>query len=151
MIKNYTSSVPAIRSLAYIEHQLVIHGATDIVKRYGPNKELTEICFAVETQGRRIPFMLPARVDRVEKVLLAQIRRPKPDTKQRVKEQAERTAWKIISDWVAVQMSLIELGQVEFLEVFLPYVYDATKQQTFFEKMKESGYRMLEAPKEQRS
>lgn len=143
MIKNYTSAVPASRSISYIEHQLVIHGATDIVKRYGPNKELTEICFAIDTKGARIPFMLPARVDRVEKVLMAQVRRPKPGTKQRVKEQAEKTAWKIISDWVAVQMSLIELGQVEFLEVFLPYVYDMNKQETFFEKMKGNGFLQL--------
>jgi hypothetical protein len=37
----------------------------------------------------------------------------------------------------------VELGQGEFLEVFLPYVYDPAKEQTFFERIKENGYKML--------
>ena len=61
----------------------------------------------------------------------------------RLMEQAERTAWKFLADWVDIQLGLVELGQGEFLEVFLPYVYDPAKQQTFFERIKESGYKML--------
>ena len=143
MIKNYTSSVPAIRSISYIEHQLVVHGARDIMKQYGSKGELSELCFTIETNGKRIAFALPARVERVEKILMAQVKKPRPDTKKRVKEQAERTAWKIISDWVVIQMSLIELGQAEFLEIFLSYVYDPAKRQTYFERMKENKFRQL--------
>ena len=143
MIKNYTSTVPAIRSISYIEHQLVSHGARDIMKRYGTKGELSEVCFTIEDKGIRIPFLLPARVERVEQTLIAQIKRPRADTQRKIKEQAERTAWKLLSDWVDIQMSLIELGQVEFVEVFLPYIYDATKQQTFFERFREDGYKLL--------
>lgn len=143
LIKNYTSTVPANRSISYIEHRLVKHGARDIIKRYGPGGELAEVCFTIVTQGRRIPFKLPARVDRVGKVLMGEVRRPRPDTEKRIKAQAERTAWKLLHDWVDIQLSLVELGQVEFLEVFLPYVYDAAKEQTFFERMKSGGYKLL--------
>ncbi len=113
------------------------------MKRYGPRGELSEVCFTIETNGKRLPFMLPARIDRVEKILMDEVRRPRPETKKRVKDQAERTAWKLLSDWVDIQISLIHLGQVEFLEVFLPYVYDPARHQTFFEKLKEGGYKML--------
>jgi hypothetical protein len=41
-------------------------------------------------------------------------------------------------------MSLIELDQVELVEVFMPYIYDYSKNQTLFEKMKVSGFAMLE-------
>lgn len=150
MIKNYTSTVPANRSISYIENRLVKHGARDIVKRYGPSGELSELCFSIETQKRRIAFKLPARVYRVEKVLMGEVRRPNINTEKRVKAQAERTAWKLLSDWIDIQLSLIELGQTEILEVFLPYVYDAAKGQTFFERMKEGGYRLLSAPREGR-
>lgn len=143
MIKNYTSTVPATKSIAYIEHQLIRHGARDIVKHYGPKGELEEVCFSMDTNGKRIPFALPARVYRVEKMFMDNIKRPRADTVKRVREQAERTAWKFLSDWVDIQMGLIELGQVEFLEVFLPFVYDVAKRQTFFEKMKGNGYLQL--------
>ena len=48
-------------------------------------------------------------------------------TKQRVKAatgQAERTAWRNVRDWVMAQMAIIEAGQVEMEEVFLPYLTD---------------------------
>lgn len=143
MVKNYTSTVPAMRSISYIENRLVKHGARDIFKRYGPEGELSEICFSIQTEGRRVPFQLPARVNRVEKVLKGEIKRPRPDTIKRIKAQAERTAWKLISDWVDIQLSLVELGQAELMEVFLPYIYDAAKEQTFFECMKEGKYKLL--------
>jgi hypothetical protein len=41
-------------------------------------------------------------------------------------------------------MSLIELDQAELVEVFMPYIYDYSKNQTFFEKMKTTGFIMLE-------
>ena len=40
-------------------------------------------------------------------------------------------------------MAMIELAQVELMEVFLPYVYDHQKQQTYFEKLKERNYKAL--------
>ena len=143
MIKNYTSQVPSSRSITYIEHRLVSNGARDIMKQYGPEGELTAICFTIEINGNKIPFKLPAKVERCFDILMAQVKRPQPNTKKIKKQQAERTAWKILADWVDIQMSLIELGQAEIMEIFLPYVYDAGKQQTFFERMKNNGFKLL--------
>jgi hypothetical protein len=143
MIKNYTSQVPINRSVQHIEDCLVKHGAKNILKLYDDHK-LTGIAFIVQVEGRDKPFRLPARIDRVENRLRKLIKRPRPGTLNKISEQAGRTAWRLLSDWVSVQMSLIELDQVELIEVFMPYLYDPVKEQTFFEKMKNGGFAMLE-------
>jgi len=143
MIKNYTSQVPATRSVQRIEDLLVKHGAKNILKLYDQQK-LTGIAFIISIDGRDIPFRLPARVDRVEQRLRKSIKRPRSGTMNKISDQATRTAWRLLSDWVEVQISLIELDQAELIEVFLPYMYDPSKEQTFFEKIKKDGFKLLE-------
>lgn len=143
MIKNYSSQVPANRSVLKIEEKLVQHGAKNILKLYD-NQKLSGIAFIIPINGKEYPFRLPAKINRVEKQLLKQIKRPRNSTTQKISDQAERTAWKLLSEWVEIQISLIELDQVELLEVFMPYLYDSNKNQTFFEKMKNNNFSMLE-------
>lgn len=142
MVKNYTSSVPASRSVQHIEDILISNGAHSIIKMV-ENKKLTGIAFVVNLNGSDLPFRLPARISNVEKQLKAQIKRPRPGTMDNISAQAERTAWKLLSDWVDIQCSLIELQQVKFTEVFLPYVYDPASKQTFYEKLEENNFRQL--------
>lgn len=146
MIKNYTSSVPASRSVQHIEDKLVAHGAKSIMKDYHDGR-LVGICFLIMVNDIETPFKLPARTDECERILKDKVRRPTEGTYKRIKEQAERTAWKLLSDWVDVQMSLIELGQVELIEIFLPYLYDVAQKKTYFEILKGKKFKgLLEAP-----
>ena len=101
------------------------------------------IRFRVVVNTQPLFFQLPARVDSCFKVLWNAVVRPKDGTKERIMQQAERTAWKIISDWVEIQLSMITLQQAELLQVFLPYAYNQAKDQTFFEQMKEGGFKAL--------
>lgn len=143
MLKNYTSGVPVSRSVQHIEDCLIRHGAKNIMKMYDAEKKLESLCFIMPVDGKDIPFKLPASVDRVEKVLKAAVRRPTSQTNARIKEQAERTAWKLQSDWVDIQMSLIELNQVEIMQVFLAYVYFPIQKQTYFERLKNNNFKLL--------
>lgn len=64
--------------------------------------------------------------------------------KQKVKpdrEQAERTAWRNIRDWVLAQMAFVEAGNVEVDEVFLPYLTDG-KGRTLYQ-VYQSGQLLL--------
>ena len=61
--------------------------------------------------------MLPANVDGVGAVFVGQKIRD-PDG------QAERTAWRNVRDWIMAQLAIIEAGQVDIEEVFLPYLTD---------------------------
>ena len=65
--------------------------------------------------------------------------------KQKVKadrEQAERTAWRNIRDWILAQMAFVEAGNVEVDEVFLPYLTDG-KGKTLYQVYKD-GQLLLE-------
>lgn len=88
-------------------------------------------------------FELPARVDNCFRVLFAEVKRPQPDTKERVRKQAERTAWKIVCDWVLIQLSMIMLEQAEPMQVFLPFVWDPVKERTYFDQLKEGNFKAL--------
>lgn len=144
MLKNYTSKVPASKSIQYITNKLVLNGARKIQQDYSVDGRLVGIAFIIEVAGREIPFKLPARIAECEKVLLGmKSARTLRQGADKIPAQAERTAWKIISDWVEAQMAMIELAQVEMMEVFLPYVYDAAKDQTFFESLRASNFKHL--------
>lgn len=143
-IKNYTSQVTVNSSVQHIEDCLVKHGAKNILKTYNQNKSLSGIAFIVNVNDNDVPFKLPSRVERVEKKLMSLVKRPRSGTKQLTKAQAERTAWKLLSDWVDIQMSLIDLDQVELTEVFMPYIYDHSKQQTYFDIVKSGNYQLLQ-------
>jgi hypothetical protein len=68
VLKNYTSTVLASKSVQHIEDCLVRHGAKNILKLYSDEK-LTGIAFIIPVNGKDMPFRLPARIDRVEKRL----------------------------------------------------------------------------------
>lgn len=144
-LKNYTSTVPAITSIGRIQKALVDAGATDISMKYDQE---TKVCIAITFRmiiAGQMPmfFQLPAKIEPCFKVLYAEIKRPQADTKQKVREQAERTAWKIISDWVDIQLSMILLEQAEPLQVFLPYAYDPANEETFYQKLQKTNFKAL--------
>ena len=142
MIKNYTSGVPVDKTISRIETLLVESGASNITKDYKDNK-LDAVCFMVvmPNTGERVAVRLPAKVDAVYETLRAEVKRPREGTLEKLKDQAGRTAWKLMQDWISVQLSLIQMNQVEFLQVFLPYVW--TGKTTFYELLKGQGFKAL--------
>lgn len=144
-LKNYTSTVPAVTSMGRIELCLVKAGATDISKKYadGICKAIT---FRMMVNNSPLFFQLPAKVDRCFDVLYKEVKRPRPDTKDNIRSQAERTAWKIISDWVEIQLSMILLEQADALEIFLPFAYNPQTDTTFYNQLKEGGFKALLGP-----
>lgn len=135
-IKNYTSTVEASRSMARIEELLVEIGASNINKRY-EDKICTGITFLYfdKRVSQTLAFHLKAHVDETFKILWADVKRPKSDTKENLMKQANRTAWKVLSDWTEIQCTMILLGQAEPLQMFLPFVYDAKNDETLYQKI----------------
>jgi len=149
-MKNYTSQVSVEKTISLIERALAKAGASNILKNY-EGGAIASISFTlfVPTFARTYFIKLPANVEAVEKILYRQIRRPRKETIKRIREQAARTAWKLMLDWVEVQLSLIEMEQVEALQVFLPYVFDGEK--TFYSALKENNFRMLSCGEKEQS
>lgn len=141
-IKNYTSTVPASKSMANIEQRLVEIGAKNINKEYIGQK-VSAFFFLVDVNGQSMLFKLPAKSEAIEKVLKAEVKRPQDNTFKNIEAQAERTAWKIISDWVEIQCTMIQLEQAELAQVFLPYSYNPKSNTTFWDEIKNNDFKML--------
>ena len=140
-IKNYTSSVPVERTISRIEQVLAGAGASGIIKDYDAGK-LVALSFKVTLPtGRVAEVRLPANHEAVYQSLRKEILRPRRGTLDKLREQSLRTSWKLMQDWVEVQISLIKMQQVDFMQVFLPYVWDGRR--TFYAALKEQNYLAL--------
>ena len=145
-LKNYTSTVPVERTIARIEQLLAEAGATDITKQYQGGK-LASLSFRVDLPtGRDIEVRLPANHQAVLAAMVKAVRRPRRGTLDRLRDQAIRTSWKLMQDWVQVQMSLIHMQQADLLQVFLPYVWDG--KQTFYAALQGRNFLALTDGKE---
>lgn len=124
-IMNYTTKVDVFATLGEIQGQLVKHGAKKIMQDYDDDGHITALSFLIDTPNGPRGVKLPANVDAVWNVL----------AKQKVKcdrDQAERVAWRIVKDWVAAQMAILESEMVQMDEIFLPYMLN-DKGQTLFQ------------------
>lgn len=147
-LKNYTSSAPVASSLQAIETLLARAGAQQIAKSYD-NGTVKGVVFSlpigIGPKREVLLFKLPANPQAVAKVMKSEVRKPHRDTMKRIDEQAERTAWALLRDWVHVQLSIIQMEQAEAVQVFLPYAYNPVTEKTYFDSMKEGGFKQLTA------
>src|SRR5215831_14878611 len=161
-LKNYTSGVPVSQTIYRIEQTLIKCQVKDISKEYSSTGRVLALRFSIQqksVEGVELPSVqirLPVDVEMCQQALWldyaagekldekgTRIRwnRRKQKSKADFLDQAERTAWKIMQDWVEVQLSMIQLKQADTLEVFLPYVWDG--KTTFYKHIKDRGYRGL--------
>ncbi len=145
-MKNYTSTVPADRSVAEIEALLIRAGARSISKEYGGNAEIAALNFVIMCPETNAPLgvRLPADTEAVF-LVLKKARSPRArfhrGWEAKLREQAKKTAWRLMLDWTAVQMSLIEMKQAEVMQVFLPYLWAG--KTTFYESIKQGKFKAL--------
>ena len=156
-LKNYTSEVPVSETIHRIEKVLIRCGVVGIMKEYiGVNGEISAITFQIEAPAGRITIRLPADKQKALDALWIDYvgddklsdngdfivwNKKKKKRRGDFVEQAGRTAWKIVQDWVEVQMSMIQMKQADTLQVFLPYVFDGKR--TYYQALKESNFRGL--------
>jgi hypothetical protein len=141
--KNYTSEMTIERSIERIEKAVVAAGAIQFYKEY---KEgiVVGVVFVIPTKQGEMPIRLPARSEQAAKKIYGS-----GAISGAQWEQAKRTAWANLRDWVEAQMALIQTEMVQVEEVFLPY-WAVNKSQTLFEVMKQNDYKLpkLTAPEE---
>ena len=149
-IANYTTEVPAMRSVGEIQGILVAHGAKAIMIDYDEGVPVA-LAFLIKTSQGELPFRLPANVKQVEKILLNMRARPLETwhydyakVMERVQKQSSRVAWRILKDWVRAQMAILESEMVQMEQVFLPYL-DMGGGKTLYDAMSERGFKQLSA------
>lgn len=115
-ILNYTTTIAADKTIGEIQKIISSKGATKIMIDYEGGLP-THLSFAIEHNGQPLSFRLPANWQGVLKAMKAQ----RVAKTYQNEAQALRVCWRIIKDWVAAQMAIVEAEQASLATIFLPY------------------------------
>lgn len=137
-ILNYTTTVDSFKTVSEIEYILMKHGAKSIMKNYD-NESITGLSFLIDTGMQQIPVRLPVKIDECFEILKREKKNSQHSNIKATREQAERVAWRILKDWVAAQMALLDIQMVRFEEIFLPYI-ETQSGQTIYERLAERKF-----------
>jgi len=140
LVKNYTTEVPLAKTISEIQQLLAENGATGIAFDYDGQGKLKALFFRINSEGKELPFRLPAKPDNVYHALHGDA----PSHQQRRygeqwREAAERIAWRVCKLWLEAQITHINLDQAKPQEVFLPYLV-MPNQKTLYEPMEENRF-----------
>lgn len=135
-IKNYSTTIPAFQSIGEIQSALASHGAQRIIIDYLDGKPVG-LSFLLHTSAGLQGFMLPACTEGTLRVFERQ-------NVKKDKEQAEKTAWRNVRDWVLAQIAIVESCDIPMEEPFLPYLTDRNGK-TLFDAF-QSGQLLLNSP-----
>ncbi len=134
-LKNYTTTVPAKRSISEIQELLIEFGAVE-VNIMANGGIVHGLAFAMMCGENKIVFRLPANIENVRELLWNEYQESTTrgrKTRTDFRGDAENIAWRILRDWVHSQLSIIKIGMVEPVQVFLPYAWDG--KQTLYDKV----------------
>lgn len=126
-ILNYTTDVPVDRTVAEIQRKIARAGAASVRVDYKDGQPVS-ISFLLILGDQSLPFRLPADTESVYWILF---RDDSLLRKYRSRPHAERVAWRIVKDWVEVQLALIESGQATMPQLFLPHAVRADGRTLF--------------------
>lgn len=127
---NYTSTVAVSKTMGEITTILAKHGARQISQSFDSRGRLVGMAFSLEIGGEQLHYRLPVDSAKVLELLRQQ------DIRRQYQEpaQAERVAWRIMKEWIAAQLAIVETGMVSIDQVMLPYMLvdgDATVFDSF--------------------
>src|ERR1019366_8173145 len=136
-IKNYTTMVAEDRTVGEIMGLLSTKGARSISINYDEGGGPDGISFVIAVENTPIPFRLPCNFEGVRRAMYEEFKdrgaRARWERDGQRQEQVRRIAWRIVKDWVAAQMALIEAHQASLAQVFFPYATD-NRGMTAFDK-----------------
>jgi hypothetical protein len=131
LIKDYSTTISATRTIGEIQELLAKNGARGIATNYDEEGKVTDVFFKLIVDKKEVAFKLPAKTDKInagiEKAGL------------RIRSNPEDVAWRICKSWLEAQITLINLDQAKMEEVFLPYLI-VGKNKTLYEAMKEKQF-----------
>ena len=152
---NYTTEVPATKSVAEITRILQEGGATAILFLYDPEKRISAIQFKLLTTFGETAFELPANISSVSLAINGQIKAESEAIRQRKKrsrniplrlfndrEQAERIAWRIVKDWIEANVAVNQIGAAKLEQVLIPFAVDESGK-TFYQRLVDRGGPLL--------
>ena len=123
-ILNYSTKIDAWKTVGEIQQILSKHKVTHIsIKNEGSFP--VAVTFTIDYRGQPLNFLLPCNFEGVLNCLKKDRKVP---SSSKNSDQALRTSWRIIKDWVEAQMAIVEAELSPIQEVFLPYLVNSTGQ-----------------------
>lgn len=123
---NYTTKVPADRSIAEISSMLAKFGASKIMHDYDDEGHIVALSFMIkfapQSDQQELAFRLPTDWRPVQQII-TEIRKGNTKLSRDVltEQHAINVAWRITKDWVEAQLALLETKMVTMPQLFLPY------------------------------
>lgn len=141
-IKNYTTEVPEEKTVGEIIGLLASKGAAMVRVDYDTQGRPTGVSFGISVNGLPLPFKMPCNFRGVFQALGY-----RGEMQGEREARTRRIAWRILKDWVAAQMAIIEAQQASIIQVFLPYaVPNESSGATVFEQFMEQMDRQKKLP-----
>ena len=139
-ISRYTTSIDPDKTASEIAKMLSMHGASAVLTEY--NREegyVSSLSFKMFIGDQEALFRLPCNWQGVLEVFEEDLKMPKAN---KTREQAVRTAWRIVRDWIEAQLAFIQSRQVKVPQAFLAYVV-MKDGQTLFEQISGNPHLLL--------
>lgn len=114
-ILNYTTTIDPWKSIHEIQIILAKGGVTNFSIRNELQMPVA-VSFCIDYGGTPLNYLLPCNH---KGVFSCMKKDKKMSSKYKTEEQALRTSWRIIKDWVEAQMAIVQSELVEIHEVFL--------------------------------
>ena len=137
-ILNYTTQIDSYKTITEIQQILAKGGAKKMIVDNDDNGLPIALTFCVEWHGSPLAFALPCNFEGVLKAMKKSSKVPRSLC---TNEQALRVGWRIVKDWVAAQLAIVEAQLADVAEVFLPYA--VTKSGTTLYKHIQTDSRLL--------
>lgn len=117
-ILNFTTKIDAWKTVSEIQQILSKNNVSHCsVKNEGSFP--VALSFTIEFKQQPLNFLLPCNY---KGVLECFKKDKKVPNSSKNPEQAIRTSWRIVKDWVEAQMAIIESEQATIEQVFMPYL-----------------------------
>ena len=137
-ILNYTTTIDPTRTAGEISGLLAAKGARSVNIDYHKGEPVA-LSFSIEAYGKLFAFRLPCNVEGYERAMTRNGQIPQ---RYKTTEQAKRTAWRNLKEWVEVQLAFIETQQAELTQIFLSYIITDSGQ-TLFQRLTQDSKGLL--------
>lgn len=134
-ILNYTTIIEPEQTIAEIQKMLSRFDVSAMMTEY-EGRQVSAVSFQINADGKKMGFKLPCNWRAVRVVFDEQGIRSVKHKDKNLDNQAIRTAWRVIFEWMRAQLALVEINMVTLPQIFLPYMM-VNKTQTLSEKMAE--------------
>ncbi len=137
-IKNFSTTVDSFKTISEIQQLLSKKGVQNINIKNDEHGNPVALTFVLLWNLQPVGFSLPCNFEGIEKAM----RKSRVKERLCTKEQALRVGWRIIKDWVAAQLAIVEAEACTMSQVFLPYAV-TNKGETVYEMFEQTKAKEL--------